>query len=70
MTNQKISEAKIGLAQISADGNLEEVLQNKVNQVARMLIGEFSAIAKEQPLEIGRMAKAMVLEATKAIANS
>ena len=44
---------------------LEEYLQQKVNDMAVELAKQFPEIAENNPLEIGRMAKQMVLDMAK-----
>ena len=44
---------------------LEEMIQEKINQTAEMLINERPEIAENNPEQIGAMAKAMVFDAFK-----
>lgn len=39
---------------------MEEFLQQKVNEIAAALIAEFPEIARDDPAEIGKMAKEIV----------
>lgn len=70
MTKQKVNKAKIGLAQIVANGNLEEVWQEKVNQAAKILIKELPEVAEKNPKMIGIIAKDLVRTAMMEIATS
>jgi len=45
------------------DNGLEKMMQEKVNEVALILIKECPEIAKSDPKRIGKMAKMMVFDA-------
>lgn len=49
--------------------NLEALAQEKINQVAMMLIEKCPEIAKDNPKQIGAMAKKMVFDAMNAAAD-
>jgi len=67
--DQMKNEIGIALLQISKEEGLTEYAQQKVNKVAMMLIDKYPEIAQNNPLEIGRMAKDIVLNALKAAAE-
>jgi hypothetical protein len=41
---------------------LEQILQEKINMVAKVLIQQYPEIAKNNPKQIGKMAKEIVFE--------
>ena len=44
---------------------MEEIVQEKVNEVAKILIAQFPEIAQNEPKRIGKMARMMVLDAAE-----
>lgn len=48
---------------------IEQILQEKINMVAEILIQQYPEIAKSEPKQIGKMAKAIVFQMANTAAD-